>query len=201
MTAIYQINDTAEIAAILVKGAIVALPTDTVFGLACIFDNQAAMEKIKSVKGREAHKPLPLVCLDAAMLEKYAEVDEGARRVIAHFLPGALTVVLKKKASLPEYVNEGLKTVAIRIPQQKLILDILRITQKPLLLTSANLSHKPSLSSYEEVYAQFNGRIDALVAQDAAGDVASTIVDLSNGFKILRVGVIKEEEIKEVYTC
>lgn len=188
----FNVNQINEIAECLSNGEIVAFPTDTVFGLACVYDDEKAIQKIKDAKGRDAHKPLPMMCSNLAMIDKVAKISEDAYKIMVEHFPGALTVILNKREEVPAYVTNGFDTIAIRIPDYKMILEIIETIGKPLLVTSANISNEPSIKEYQEVKKKLGERIDAIVREDAYSETSSTIVNLTDGFKILRVGEISE---------
>lgn len=181
-----QINELVE----ALKGKeVVAFPTDTVYGIACICDEEA-IAKMKWVKGRDEKKPFPMMVYDLNQISKIAEVNETAASVIENFMPGALTIVLKKKAVVPDAVTNGQATIAIRIPDDEIVLRILKETG-PLLVTSANLSNHPSAHTTQEVLDQLEGRIACVLQGESKGSAASTIVDCStHELKILREGPI-----------
>ena len=194
----YSVFNVPKIAEDLKEGLIVAFPTDTVFGLACVYDNSDAINKVKNAKGRSEKKPLPMMCSNIEMVKEVAELSKAAETLFKHFSPGAITLVLKKKPSVPDYVTNGFETIAIRIPDNEAILKTIELLGKPLLVTSANLSDEPSMKTYSEVFSKLNGRIDAIVCMDAKSEVASTIVDVTDGIKILRLGQISLDDIKEI---
>lgn len=138
------------------------------------------------------------MCSNIEMVKEVAELSKAAETLFKHFSPGAITLVLKKKPSVPDYVTNGFATIAIRIPDNEAILKIIELLGKPLLVTSANLSDEPSMKTYSEVFSKLNGRIDAIVCMDAKSEVASTIVDVTDGVKILRLGQISLDDIKEI---
>ena len=192
---VYRRDEMVMVAEALKAGDIVAFGTDTVFGLACVYDNEQSIEKIYVAKGRREDKPLPMMCADLQMMEMVAEVDEQARRLVDKYVPGPLTLVLPKK-NLADYVTHGFKTIGIRIPADDWILALIDCVGKPLLVTSANLSDQGSLHKYADVYATLNGRIDGIVEGDARGEGASTVVSLWPEFRVLRVGPISEVELR-----
>lgn len=195
-TKIYNIKDIDKITEALICGNIIAFPTDTVFGLGCVYDDENAINKIKNAKQRDAHKPLPMMCANLEMIRRVALVDDRASKIIKHFFPGALTVVLNKKDDVPSYVTNGFKTIAIRIPDVKFITDMIDKIGKPLLVTSANISNEPSLRKYSDVLKKMDGLIDGIVEKDADSDVSSTIIDLtSDEIRVLREGKISREDI------
>lgn len=196
---IYKKADIEQVRNDLLNGEIIAFGTDTVFGLACVYDDLKAIGKIYEAKNREAKKALPMMCGNKDMIKDVAYVSEQANKIMDKFMPGAITIIYKKKDVISDYVTSGLDTIGIRIPNDKWIIDLINLVGKPLLVTSANISSEPSLSKWKEVKEKLEGRIDGIVEGDALGQVSSTIVDCSKEeVKILRQGPISEEEILEV---
>ena len=191
----YSKMDKEKIITQMMQGGIIAFPTDTVFGLGCIMDEEA-MKKIYVAKGRDFNKPLPMMCDSLAMIRKVALLTSNAEKIIERFTPGALTVVLNRKEEIPAYVSQGNKTIAIRVPDDNWILDLIKQIGRPIMVTSANISNAGSLLKWEDVYASMKEKIDGIVCEDARGDKASTIVDLTENIKILREGPISLDELK-----
>ena len=181
----------------LMTGGILAFPTDTVFGLGCIMEEEAIL-KIYAAKGRSFDKALPMMCSSKEMIRDVAYVSRQAEIIIDRFLPGALTLIFPKKENVADYITQGKDTIAIRMPDDEWILSLIEELGMPLLVTSANLSGTGSLQKWEDVLQQLDGRIDAIVCEDASGGQASTILDVSKEeIRILREGPIHMEEIKE----
>lgn len=195
---LYETNEIEKIRDNLLKGDIIAFGTDTVFGLACIYDNPQAISKVYEAKNREARKALPMMCESVDMIFDVAYVSEDAHKLMKAFMPGAITIIYKKKPCISDLATSGLDTIGIRIPDDEFVLSLLKAVGKPLLVTSANISNEPAELKWEEVYKKLNGRIDGLVKKDASGKNSSTIVDCSKDeIKILRQGPISEEEIRK----
>lgn len=189
--------DTGKIIRMLREGGIVAFPTDTVFGLACLKEKNA-IDKVYDAKGRSFDKPLPMMCDSLAMIKDNAYVNEKAEKIINRFVPGPLTLILRKKESVEDYVTMGKKTVGIRVPDDAFILNLIKELGEPLLVTSANLSGEPSLLKWEDVLSSLDGRINGIVCEDARGESASTILNVSNEeIQVLREGPISFKEIQE----
>ncbi|MDO4940846.1 MAG: L-threonylcarbamoyladenylate synthase [Erysipelotrichaceae bacterium] len=179
----------------LSKGDIIAFPTDTVFGLACVMDVKA-IKKVYIAKGRDFKKPLPMMCSSLKMISDVAYINTDAKKIIDNFMPGAITIIFNKKDYLDDYITQGLNTIGIRVPDDDWILKLIEGIGKPIMVTSANISNTGSLLKWEDVYESMNGKIDGIVTENARGELSSTIVDVTHEVKILREGPISMEEIK-----
>ena len=113
-------------------------------------------------------------------------------------MPGALTIVFRKKHELDPYITQGKSTVGIRVPNDEWIIGLIEKIGKPIMVTSANISDTGSLLKWEDVYSQMNEKIDGIVCEDARGDKSSTIIDVSDGLKLLREGPIDFKEIENI---
>ena len=201
-TIIIKDNDDLSLAAqILVQGGLVAVPTDTIYGLACNGLDAAAVAKIYEVKGRPAIKPLILLVAGLNTIETVCEdIPDAARRLAEAFWPGPLTIVMPRCPVVPDIVTAGGDTVGVRCPGHPKTLELLRIAGVPAAAPSANPSGMPSPKSFDEVLNYFDGKIDCIVDGGiCALGVESTIVSLANKpFEILRQGALPEEEIRRV---
>ncbi len=190
--------DTDKIIKTLINGGIVAFPTDTVFGLACIMEKEA-IAKVYEAKGRSFDKPLPMMCDSFKMIDEVAYVSEKAKKIIDVLTPGALTLIFQKKEIVEDYVTMGKKTIGIRVPKDDFILHLIEQIGMPILVTSANVSGEASLLKWRDVLACMDGKIDAIVCEDAKGECASTIIDVTEeDIKVLREGPVSLKEIQEV---
>lgn len=181
---------------VLRAGGLVAFPTDTVYGLAADFHNPEAIQKLYAVKGRESGKAIAVLIGELEQIELVAEgLSDQAARLAGRYWPGALTLVLPKRAGLPENLS-ALPTVGVRMPDHPFALALLRAAG-PLAVTSANLSGQVSPQSAEEVLAQLEGRLELLLdGGRCPGGVPSTVVDCTGAeLRILRQGAIPPEEI------
>jgi L-threonylcarbamoyladenylate synthase len=182
---------------LLKRGDLVAFPTDTVYGVGAHSQMPHAIEGIYAVKGRRVEKGIPLLLADVSSLAAVVTaVPEAAQRLAAAFWPGGLTLILSRRPTLPSALSRD-PTVAVRIPNHPLTLELIRRAGAPLATSSANRSGEPDLTTAYEVMAVFEGRIAAVVdGGESPGGVASTIVDCTTQPpKILRVGAIPEEDI------
>ena len=189
-----------EAAEIIREGGLVAVPTETVYGLAGSGLNEEAVEKIYEVKGRPAVKPLSLMVPDETAMELYCEdVPPQAHALAKRFWPGPLTIVLKAKTHIPSIVLAVGTTVGLRCPDHPLTLKLLRTCGLPLAAPSANPSGEASPKTAEQVLDYFDGKIDAVIDGGPCGiGKESTLIDMSEApFRILRQGALPEEKIAE----
>lgn len=192
-------NDIQKAAAILRAGGLVAVPTETVYGLAGNGLNEAAVHKIYEVKGRPAIKPLSLMVPGADGIARYCrDVPAAAYRLAEHFWPGPLTIVLKARSLVPDIVRAGGDTVGLRCPDSEKTLALLRLADVPLAAPSANPSGKPSPKTAGAVAEYFDGAIDAILDGGACElGTESTIISLAGeGLRVLRQGALPEPDIR-----
>jgi len=186
---------------ILKRGGIVAFPTDTVYGLGAWSELRAAVERIYRVKERPRNMPLPLLLADTSQIGSVAcAVPQIAWLLASKFWPGALTMVLPKSESVPDFITAGGKTVAIRVPAHPVPVALVRGLGAPIVGTSANLSGRPSSLTADEVYAQFGDKIDLVIdGGRCPGGKESTVVDVTGEVPVvLREGALSREELKRV---
>jgi len=190
-----------EAARLLRAGALVALPTETVYGLGADATNPEAIAALYAVKGRPPQKPLSLLVVGAHALSQYCKAaPEAAYALAGRFWPGPLTLVLWKSERVPAVITAGGDTVGLRCPDHPVTLEILREAGIPVAAPSANLSGEKSPKSAAEVFSGLGGQIAAVVdGGDCDLGVASTLLDLTvTPPKILRQGGLAAEEIKAV---
>lgn len=197
-------EDAAQIGAaaeILRRGGLLALPTETVYGLGADGLNEAAVARIFKAKGRPQDNPLILHVPSADWLERYcARVPEAAHRLAERFWPGPLTMILKKRDIVPLRTTGGLDTVGMRCPDHAVTRAIIEAAGVPVAAPSANVSGKPSCTTAAHVRADMDGRIDGAVdGGDCRVGVESTIVDLTvTPPRLLRPGGLPLEELRSV---
>jgi L-threonylcarbamoyladenylate synthase len=175
---------------VLREGGVVALPTDTVYGLCAIASDRGAVERIYEIKQRDPAHSMPLFVSSVEQAELIAEVNGAAGALAAAFWPGALTIVLRKKPAFESRALAGGDTVGLRVPADAALRE-LAAQLGPLTGTSANIAGREECHTAAEVRAQLGEAIDAVVdAPFAAGGVPSTIVDCSrsDGVTVLRAG-------------
>ncbi len=182
---------------VLQAGGLIAFPTDTVYGVGALAFDERAVKSIYAAKDRPYDKAIPVLLGDVGDIDKTASnVPPMARRLAAHFWPGPLTLVIPKKATLPEAVSAA-DTVGVRVPDNPTARSLLR-SAGPMAVTSANISGRLSPSTAQEVQAQLGGRIDLILdGGKTRGGVASTVVDCTGTIPvILREGPVSLLEIK-----
>lgn len=193
---------TPEIAAELIRsGQLVAIPTETVYGLGADGLNEAAVADIFRAKGRPQDNPLILHVAEPEELNRFCHsIPESAWALARAFWPGPLTIVLPAKDTVPKRTTGGLSTVAVRCPDSEVTRSIIRLSGVPIAAPSANLSGKPSTTSAEHVLHDHDGRIAAVVDGGRCRvGVESTIVDLTEERpRLLRPGGITPEQLISV---
>jgi len=200
-TVVIKNGDLSYAVEVIQRGGLVAVPTETVYGLAGNGLDAKAVAKIYDVKGRPAIKPLSLLVPDLSVAETVCtEIPESARLLAEAFWPGPLTIVLPSGGAVPDIVTAGGDTIGVRCPDHPKTLEFLRLAGVPVAAPSANVSDKPSPKSAEDVLAYFDGKIDCVIDGGVCTlGVESTIVLLTqDNFRILRQGALPEEEITRV---
>lgn len=190
-----------EAAEYLNAGGIVAFPTETVYGLGAGISYPAAVEKIFRAKGRPADNPLIVHIATPADIDSVArEIGSDARKLVRHFFPGPLTLVLKKSELVPREVTAGLDTVGVRCPSNMIARNFLGFCNCPVAAPSANISGRPSSTSWAAVLHDLEGKIDCIL-KGTPSDIGleSTIVDCSGKTPLLlRTGAVSIEELQAV---
>ena len=194
--------DTAAVAAELIRsGELVAIPTETVYGLGANGLDEKAVKKIFEAKGRPQDNPLILHVADPRQMEDFChDIPKEAWLLAEKFWPGPLTMVLPARDTVPKRTTGGLNTVAIRCPDSEITRNIIALAGVPVAAPSANISGKPSTTTAEHVRHDHDGKIAAIVdGGPCAVGVESTIVDLTERpARLLRPGGVTPEQLMEV---
>lgn len=183
------------------RGEVVAFPTETVYGLGANALDESAVKKIFEAKGRPSDNPLIVHIAHVDQLDKLVvTIPPVAKKLMDQFWPGPLTIILKKKEAVAKSVTAGLDTVAIRIPDHPIAIELLKQADVPVAAPSANLSGKPSPTSGEHVYHDLQGRIAGILDGGQTGvGLESTVIDCSNEVPVLyRPGGVTIEEVEAV---
>ena len=196
-------NDLIKIAADIIKsGGLVAMPTETVYGLAANGLDENAVGSIFKAKNRPADNPLILhIDKDYDLYKLVKNIPEKAQLAAKHFWPGPFTMVLERTDIIPHSVSPNLKTVSLRHPAHPVAQALIKASGCPLAAPSANSSGKPSPVTAQHVYDDLNGKIDAIIDGGASRiGVESTVVDFTcNPPNLLRPGGITAEQLKALF--
>lgn len=177
---------------------VLALPTDTVYGVGVLYGDLADLDHLKHAKHRPETKPIPMMVSNLEQMKQIAKVDARTEKLVQTFLPGPLTLVLPVSETLDLAYTNGKKTVAVRIPDEPFVLAFIEKLGKPLLVSSANVSGKPAAVSYQEAMDNLPN-IDGIIQGECKQLEASTIVDCTQDkLSILRPGPIL---LKELTNC
>jgi L-threonylcarbamoyladenylate synthase len=185
------------------KGEVVVCPTDTGYAFSANALNTRAIVKVFGLKGRSFNNPIHMAVSSIIEAEKYAQVSDIARQLAKRFLPGALTLVLPKKETIPSMLVAGMNTIGIRIPNERIILQLLAKVGKPLTTTSANISGRPTPYAVDEIINNMGDNIKGVAMILDRGQISSrelsTIVDLTaSPPQLIRQGIVSWLEVREI---
>ena len=186
----------------LKNGGVVAIPTDTLYGLAADIFNPTALDRVFAVKGRSEDQALPVLVSGWEQAERVAkDIPPKAKGLAERFWPGPLTLVVLRSEGLPDRLTAGGPTVALRMPAHPVPIELIKLLGGPISGTSANISGGADPSTLEELTAQIGGRVDYIVKSGPAPrGTASTVVDItSQRPKLLREGAISFELVLETW--
>ncbi len=192
-----------RVVSLLRRGGVVAVPTDTVYGLAADITRADAVRKVFRIKARSHVKALPVFVRDVEVAGRYAFIERELVKRLEEMWPGPTTVVLRKKPSVPDIVTGGMRTVGLRVPDHPFMRELLGRCPNPLIGTSANLSGSESASSSIEVQKIFRRHVprpDLIVdGGQLPPSPPSTVLDLTHpdNPKILRMGAITKKKLDE----
>lgn len=181
----------------LKKGVVVALPTETVYGLGASINQPEALSEIFRLKNRPQDNPLIVHALDLKMVESFAVVTDDFRILYEQFMPGPLSVLLENQSASP-IITRGLSTVAVRIPSCPLFQEVLKELNEPIAAPSANLSGKPSSTCVDHVLADFSPQLPLILdGGPSSGGIESTIIRVYHDHGvILRPGLITQRDLE-----
>ncbi|WDV46069.1 L-threonylcarbamoyladenylate synthase [Clostridiaceae bacterium M8S5] len=184
------------------NGGLVAFPTETVYGIGANALDEKAVSGIFKAKGRPSDNPLILhiACIQQ-LKEITTNITKDAYKAIEEFWPGPLTLILKKSDIVPEITTAGLDTVAIRMPEHNIALEIIKKSGVPIAAPSANISGKPSPTTYDHVKEDLYGKVDVIVnGGDSGIGLESTVLDLTTDIPtILRPGGVTRDDLLEIF--
>ena len=191
--------DLSKAIKVLHEGGVIVYPTDTLYALGADIFNENAVRKVFEIKKRPWGNPLPVAVSSFKDIEDVAFMNESIIRLAECFLPGALTLILNKKSSVPNVVTGGLEKVAVRIPDNEVALELLS-KFGPLTVTSANLHGEKTLGLINDIKMQFNvDDVSVYLDHGELHGLPSTIVDMTlEEPKIIREGAITKREIMDM---
>lgn len=193
--------DLTEALSALQRGAVIVFPTETLYGLGADALNFAAVEKIFQLKGRDANNPFPVLIADRAMLDSLvAEITPLAEKLMQHFWPGPLTLVLPARADIPRPLVNRQGGIGVRLSSQPIATELVRLLGHPLTATSANPSGQPGAQTVAQAQDYFTGKIDIYV--DGGGlhsATGSTVAAVKHDkLTIIRAGEIGRDALEVV---
>ncbi len=176
---------------ILRNGGVIIYPTDTIYGIGCDIHNTRAVERVCQIKGVKPDKVnLSFICSDLTHISDYAKVDTPAYKVMKKALPGPFTFVLDASSKVPRYSGSKKKTVGIRVPDNNIALGLVRELGNPVLSTS--IRDEDDVVEYatdpELIFEKYKHLVDMVIDGGYGKNIASTVVDASNNFEVLREG-------------
>ncbi|WP_242916410.1 L-threonylcarbamoyladenylate synthase [Pontibacter liquoris] len=185
-----------EAVEILRKGGIIIYPTDTIYGMGCDIHNTRAVERVCQIKGIKPDKAnFSFICQDLTHISDYAKIDTPTYKVMKKALPGPFTFVLDANNRVPKYTGTK-KTVGIRVPDNNIALLLVKELGNPILSTS--IRDDDEVLEYstdpELIYEKYKHLVDAVIDGGPGNNVASTVVDVTNNFEVLREGAGDIEE-------
>ena len=182
----------------LKDNGVIIIPTDTVYGLACLSSSNEAIERIYEIKNRDRSKLLPVIVNSYSMLKNVININEEVLNRVSTFFPGAVTIVAKRNKTF-NYFNAD--TIAVRMIDSPLVNTLIESVHEPLALTSANISTKDNIVDPMELIELFDGCIDCIFLDGKIKNQESTIIEIleNNELKLLREGKVSFAKISKEY--
>lgn len=194
----YKQNEIEKMVQVLKNDGVISVPTDTVFGICARIDSKIAHDKLIEVKKRPINKAFPVMCANEEQIKSIAIVGEREEKIIRKLMPGPITIVLKKKDNLPQYITNGKDTIAIRMATSKPIERLIIELKRPIFMTSANQSGERECTNLDEIEKSCP-LLDGMMEGEVLFAKGSTIVDCtSEEIRILREGPISLEQINKI---
>ncbi len=193
MKELLQSSDPQVIAKVFAKGGIVIFPTDTVWGIGCVYDDDQAIKRLYSIKNRLPDKPTSLLIPNTSWVNKLAIINPTAKKILNKYWPGALTVVLSAKKEIEDksFVSTT-KKVGVRIPNHQKLLEVLKILDKPILGPSANFAGQTPPQTISQLDPNLLKLVDAVFSSVDGFGKESTVITFENeNLVILRDGAVK----------
>jgi tRNA threonylcarbamoyl adenosine modification protein (Sua5/YciO/YrdC/YwlC family) len=186
-----QVRLITQVVTVLKKGGIIAYPTDSAYALGCQLGDKEALERIKKIRQLDKNHNFTLVCSNLSEIGSYAEVNNSVFRLLKANTPGAYTFILPASHEVPRRLQHPKrKTIGLRVPDNIIALEILKVLDEPLMSVTLILPGEPlPLSDPEQIYTQLKGQIELVVDGGYCGVEPTTVVDLMEGVpQVVRVG-------------
>ncbi len=198
----YKQNEIDDLANILKNDGVISVPTDTVYGICVRINSKEAYKNLQAIKNRPDNKSFPVMCANKEQIKEIAVVNEQVEKLMDAFLPGPVTLVLNKKPSSFDYINncgsQETSELAVRMAPSKVLEELITKVGRPIFLTSANKSGQETCHSLDEIEKTFPN-LDGIMEGDVSFQEASTIIDYTTDeIKIQREGPISKEQIMKV---
>ncbi len=188
-------KDVSKAAALLKEGKIVTFPTETVYGIGCLYNDERAFEELVSLKKRPPNKPFSMMTDSLKNALPFLDITPRVKEVLEHFLPGEWTFLLKAKKDLPSFVTLGTNVIGLRVPDSHDVQNLLREVGAPCLVTSANISGQATSKTFEDLDPVFLENT-FVIRGTCVSLLPSTIVDLTKEKPLLiRQGKVSFEEV------
>lgn len=166
---------------------VIVFPTDTVYGIGCLYHDEQSIKRIYDIKGRDYSKPMVILCANMEQVNKLIANNQKIPDNISKHWPGKLTIILFKNELVCDIITSGKKTVGIRIPGNQISLELLK-KYGPMVVTSLNLSNQPAITKFKDVLA-FEKQVDYIIRGEDLNSVPSTVYDLTRK-RVLRQGEV-----------
>ena len=187
-------NNIKKAVRILRKGGLVIYPTETCYGLGADATNVKAIRRVYKIKKRSYSKPIHIIVSNLRMMERYGEITKEIRFLVKKFMPGPLSIVTRKKKTIPKVLNP--KEITFRIPGHLIALKLVKEFKKPITTTSANISEQPPLYKIKDVIRTFENKVEMIFdCGNLKKTKPSTFINMKSKPKILREGPIKGKVI------
>ena len=195
-TEIASRNEIGKMAKVIKNGGVIIYPTETAYGIGVDALNKKAILKVHKVKKQPTSKLISIIVPSIEVAKKFGKINNGAEKIVEKFMPGPLTLIVKKQKKVPDVLSR--KTIAFRISSNKTANAIARKFGGAITATSANIHNEPPVYSFKKAFEVFDGKVDVIVdAGNLPRRKASTVYDVLNR-AIVRKGPVSEKEIEKV---